>query len=210
MSYFRKDGSLDTILVGSFYPPISEIDKFCKTVLSFNGQYIRRKDGGVKVYLFEKEEGEDGFTRNFFIPKKILAFDEKPLVFLEVVEHADFVNGKKKMIHIFADRIGNPFIPFFIPRLPQKHEGHVYFSIREGYEIIVFVEENSVKIQLVEIKMGKLDISPNYSLIEKGEYLGLLSDRLPNKFFKFEKAVKAASEKFFCKDCVHPHFFLSR
>lgn len=208
MGFFRKDGSLNTILAGIFYPSIDQIDRMCKIILSYGGQFHKKKDGGIKFYLLEEGEIEDekGFGRIFTIPENILVFDDKPKVFIEGAEHVEFANGKKEMSHIFADRMGNPLTPFFIPHEQRKEKAHAFFSFKDGYELIVFLEKDKVEIQIVDIKRRFLS-SGKYILYENPVYQGLVAATLPRKFWKLERAFATAKEKFFCKDCIHPHFY---
>ncbi len=208
MGFFRKDGSLDTILAGMFYPPIAQIDKMCKIILSYGGQFHKKQDGGVKFYLLEESDAEleKQNGRLFLIPEKILEFDPNPKVFVEGAEHVDFTNGKKEMAHIFADKMGNPLMSFFIPHEQKKEKAHALFSFKDGYELIVFVEKEKVEIQIVDIRCRLLS-SGKYALYENPIYQGLLATTLPRKFWKLERAFAAAKEKFFCKDCIHPHFY---
>ena len=208
MRFFRKDGSLDTTLAGMFYPPIDKVDKMCKIILSYGGQYHKKGDGGVKFYLLEEGEVKDerGLGRLFTIPENVLIFDEKPKVFVEGVEHSDFCNGRKEMIHIFADRMGNPFMPFFIPHEQKMEEGHAFFSFKDGYEIIVFWEEGQVRIQFVNIK-SRLLKPDKHVIYENPVYEGLLSQGLPRKFWNLNRAFIAAKEKFFGTNYDFPYFF---
>lgn len=208
MVFFRKDGSLEPVLTGMFYPPISQVDKMCKIILNYGGQYHKKKDGGVKFYLLEETdvELEKQNGRLFLIPEKILEFDRSPKVFVEANEHIDFVNGKKAIVHIFTDRVGGPFVTFFVPHAPQKEDGHAFFSFKDGYEVLIFLENKEVKFQIVEIKSRMLS-SGKYVLYEIPVFEGDIQDKVSGKLWKFDRALKAAKEKFFSAVCNRPYFF---
>ena len=208
MGFFRKDGSLEPALTGMFYPPINQVDKMCKIILNYGGQYHKKKDGGVKFYLLEETdvELEKQNGRLFLIPEKILEFDRSPKVFVEANEHIDFVNGKKAVAHIFTDRSGGPFMTFFVPHTPQKEDGHVFFSFKDGYEVLIFLENKEVRFQIVEIKSRMLTVN-SYALYEKPMFEGKIQDKMSGKLWKFDSALKAAKEKFFSAVCNRPYFF---
>jgi len=204
MPYFRKDGSLDITLVGLVYPLLSEIEKLCKTVRFLGYQFQKKNDGGVKVYLPETERGKDGI-RNFILSEDILSFDRKPKILIEAAEHDEYENGEKKYSHIFTNPRGYPLISFFVSRTPRKQEGHAFFTIEEGYELIVFLEAGVKKIQIIKLDQTKKSIF-HCQLNENVLYQESLEKRIPNEFWCFKTAITAAVEKFDCKGCTHVHF----
>ena len=204
MVYFRKDGSLDTTLIAFVYPPIAEIQKLCNCCLDLDLQFQKKRDGGVKVYLAEEKKDELSI-RNFLLPEKILEFDKTPKVFIEAVEHVDFIKEKKQFVRIFSNINGDPFMSFYNPITPQKNGGHAYFTFWEGYELILFFEKGAQNIQIV--KLDRLTISPtHFHLSENVVYESPFIGEMPREFRKLKRAIQSLKDKFECKDCTHAHF----
>ena len=209
MSYFRKDGSLDTTLVSFIYPKIKEINKLCERIVDIGGQFQLKKDGGVKFYLMETEKQCPGI-RNFIFPENLLIFDKKPKILIEAVEHVDFVKNKKEFVRIFSNKNGDPFMSFYNPKTPKKEGGHAFFTFWEGYEFILYFEKGVKYIQIVKLDR-LIKSSVDFQLEEVVVCEAPLNGELPFDFKrKFARAIINLKDKFECENCTHAHFAKNR
>lgn len=209
MVILRKDRSLDASLIAVFDPVSpAQANKIREVIIQTGGQFITRNDGSIKYYLPEEkvENEKEVDERIFSLPEKLRDFS-KPSIYIEAAEYAEFFKGEKIYVHIISNINGHPLRAFLVSGPKVENEGHAFFRFIKGFEIIAFLKDKQLFVEIVELFWLSRE-NNKYCLREKvlGEWPAV-NPTLPSNLRNLDRAIKATRDKFFCPHCTHAHYY---